>query len=268
MTDEEWAASSDPDQMLAFLHEAGKLTSRKAQLFRVAVSSRVQHLLSRDYVKSCPHAISVQERYADGLASGYEFQAALAPAFGDALDAAHAIAHPGEVDYYAVAFAAEAVANRGDAGYTAQVAARAVAYDALTRAADNTVAITAGTWQIHLSQGRPRWDADEEAITRSPTYLTAYAEERACQATLLRDLFGPLPFRAAALGPSVLAWNDGLVVRLAKKIYDERSWEGLPILADALLDAGCDNDELVAHLGGPGPHTRGCYGLDLLLGKE
>jgi hypothetical protein len=54
---------------------------------------------------------------------------------------------------------------------------------------------------------------------------------------------------------------------LAQAIYDERAFDRLPILADALLDAGCDNEELLAHLRSEGPHVRGCWAVDLILGK-
>jgi hypothetical protein len=94
----------------------------------------------------------------------------------------------------------------------------------------------------------------------------ARAVEKQHQAAMLRCVFGN-PFAAPSrLAPSVLAWNDCLVVRLAKEIYDGRRWGDLPLLADALLDAGCEDDEAVAHLRGPGPHVRGCHGLDLVLG--
>jgi hypothetical protein len=94
------------------------------------------------------------------------------------------------------------------------------------------------------------------------------AEERQ-QCDLLRCLFGPLPFRAPPrLNPAWLAWEGGTVVKLAAAIYDKRAFDRLPILADALEDAGCTEAELLAHLRGPGPHARGCWALDLLLGKE
>src|SRR5262249_22807073 len=84
--------------------------------------------------------------------------------------------------------------------------------------------------------------------------------ETKAQADLLRDTFGPLPFRPVTLGPSVVAWNDRTVPRIAQGIYDERRLpEGtldggrLAILADALLDAGCDDDDIVQHCRSKGP---------------
>jgi hypothetical protein len=80
------------------------------------------------------------------------------------------------------------------------------------------------------------------------------------------EVFGN-PFRPAALGPAWLAWGGGAVRRLAQGIYEERAFDDLPVLADALEEAGCDRADLLAHLRGPGPHVRGCWAVDLLLGK-
>jgi hypothetical protein len=88
------------------------------------------------------------------------------------------------------------------------------------------------------------------------------------QCTLVRDIFGN-PFRPSPpLPAAVLAWNDGTVKRIAEGIYEERAFDRLPILADALLDAGCDDDELMGHCRSEGPHVRGCWAVDLLLGKS
>ena len=83
----------------------------------------------------------------------------------------------------------------------------------------------------------------------------------------LCDLFGPLPFRDVVIGSARLG-DGGTVRRLAQTIYAERAFDRLPILADALEDAGCDNADILAHCRGPGPHVRGCWVVDLLLGKE
>jgi hypothetical protein len=71
-----------------------------------------------------------------------------------------------------------------------------------------------------------------------------------------------------AIEPTWLAWNGGTVVRLARTIYEGRRFEDLPVLADALEDAGCNNAEILGHLRGPGPHVRDCLPLDLLLGRR
>ncbi|VTR94890.1 Uncharacterized protein OS=Sorangium cellulosum (strain So ce56) GN=sce5710 PE=4 SV=1 [Gemmata massiliana] len=83
-------------------------------------------------------------------------------------------------------------------------------------------------------------------------------------AILLRDIFGN-PFRPVAFSP---AWRTSIVVALAAQMYESRDFSTMPILADALQDAGCDNADMLDHCRGPGPHVRGCWVVDLVLGKE
>ena len=92
-------------------------------------------------------------------------------------------------------------------------------------------------------------------------------EEFAAQTALVRDLFGN-PFRPVTVDPSWLAWNERTVVKLAQGIYDERAFDRLPVLADALEEAGCDDPDILGHCRQPGEHVRGCWVVDLLLGKE
>ena len=66
--------------------------------------------------------------------------------------------------------------------------------------------------------------------------------------------------------PGWLAWSDGLAPKLAQTIYEQRAFDRLPILADALTDAGCQDESILTHLRGPGPHVRGCWVVDLVLG--
>ena len=80
----------------------------------------------------------------------------------------------------------------------------------------------------------------------------------------LRDLFGN-PFRHRALDPE---WLTSTVTAIARQMYDSRDFSSMPILADALQDAGCENDDILNHCRGPGPHVRGCWVVDLVLGKE
>jgi hypothetical protein len=89
------------------------------------------------------------------------------------------------------------------------------------------------------------------------------AEERA-QSDLVRDIFGN-PFRPVAFDPR---WWTADVVALARGIYEDRAFDRLPLLADALMDAGCDHEDIVAHCRSVGPHVRGCWVVDLVLGKE
>ena len=81
---------------------------------------------------------------------------------------------------------------------------------------------------------------------------------------LNHDVLGN-PFRPVALD---LAWLTSTVLTLAAGIYAERAFDRLPILADALQDVGCENADILAHCRGPGPHVRGCWVVDLVLGKS
>lgn len=101
-------------------------------------------------------------------------------------------------------------------------------------------------------------------------------ERRRSQAALLRDLFGD-PFRQPpAVDPAWLTWNDGTLRKLAAAAYEHRFLPSghldparLALFADALEDAGCRTDaEILTHLRGEGPHVRGCWAVDLLLGRD
>jgi hypothetical protein len=82
-------------------------------------------------------------------------------------------------------------------------------------------------------------------------------------ASMLRCIFSP--FLSVAVSPS---WLRRDVTVLATTIYNDRTFDQMPVLADDLEDAGCDNVEVLTHLRGPGPHVRGCWVVDLLLGKK
>lgn len=80
----------------------------------------------------------------------------------------------------------------------------------------------------------------------------------------LKDIFGN-PFRLIADGPT---WLSETAVSIATGIYEDKAFDRLPILADALQGAGCENEDFLNHLQGDGPHVRGCWALDLVLGKS
>jgi hypothetical protein len=88
--------------------------------------------------------------------------------------------------------------------------------------------------------------------------------DRRTQVVFLHDLFGLFPFRPVTLDP---AWLTSTVVALARQLYESRDFSAMAILADALQDAGCDNDDILSHCRGPGPHVRGCWVVDLVLAK-
>jgi len=90
------------------------------------------------------------------------------------------------------------------------------------------------------------------------------AREQREQVLLLRDIFGN-PFRPVTFFPE---WRTTTVLALAQGIYDERAFGRMPILADALGDAGCSNEDILNHCRSETVHTRGCWCIDLILGRE
>jgi hypothetical protein len=85
-------------------------------------------------------------------------------------------------------------------------------------------------------------------------------------AGLLREVLGN-PCCAVTVEPSWLAWNDGAIRKMAQAIYDARAFDRLPLLADALEEAGCADADILGHCRTSGEHVRGCWVVDLLLGK-
>jgi len=90
--------------------------------------------------------------------------------------------------------------------------------------------------------------------------------ERIPQADLVREIF-PNPFRKVHLAPAWLTWKDLTVVQIAQAFYDQPEHMALLVLADALEEAGCTLADVLGHLRGQFPHVRGCWVIDLILGK-
>jgi hypothetical protein len=118
--------------------------------------------------------------------------------------------------------------------------------------------------------GTPKYVGDVDfAVSAAHAVYDAIGDEdnlTTC-CNLLRDIFGN-PFRPVAINPAWLAWNDGAVQKIAQAIYDERAFDRMPILAEALEEAGCHDPDILGHCRQPGLHVRGCWLVDLLLGKE
>ncbi len=106
-----------------------------------------------------------------------------------------------------------------------------------------------------------------DAVKAAPTPKAKYARkaEERHQARLLDDIFGPVPFRHVAIESS---WLTPSVVGIAGAIYARRAFHNLPILADALEDAGCADPDVLSHCRSKEPHVRGCWTLDLLLARK
>lgn len=89
-------------------------------------------------------------------------------------------------------------------------------------------------------------------------------EGKAAYVRVLHDIFGN-PFRCIAVDRD---WLTSTATGIAQLMYDSRDFSAMPILADALQDAGCNDEDILNHCRQPGEHVRGCYLVDLVLGKE
>jgi hypothetical protein len=96
------------------------------------------------------------------------------------------------------------------------------------------------------------------------SYQATRAAEDLAQIALLRDIFGN-PYRAVTFPPQ---WRTDTALALAQQMYESRDFSAMPILADALQDAGCDSSDILDHCRGAGPHVRGCWVVDLVIGRQ
>lgn len=145
-----------------------------------------------------------------------------------------------------------------------------------TRAAPNDAVITAtlhATFFVSPNVYCPtELDADVSAESAAIAIVSTQSkgnkgEERRIQAGILRDILGN-PFRSVLFNPTLMPTRGEAGNKLTETIYTERAFDLLPILADALQEAGCTDAAILEHCRGPGPHVRGCWVVDLLLGKS
>jgi hypothetical protein len=242
MTETEWLAATDPTPMLAFLREAGKASDRKLRLFACACVRRVWPLLVEDGSRK---AVEAAEGFADGSADKDELQQAYRAA--KLLLGPEPTGDPRDV-------AARA------AVHTAAPALRDGLYHAPSKAASTAAEAVAGFAAAD--------QATSDELAPAVAWVTTRDAEHVAQADLLREILGPLPFREVRFDPAWVGWNDGTVYHIAEGIYDERAFDRMGVLADALLDSGCDCEEIIEHCREQGKvHVRGCWCLDLLLGR-
>jgi hypothetical protein len=104
-------------------------------------------------------------------------------------------------------------------------------------------------------------------LARMTRRMVEQIEERPVGSDLLRDLFAN-PRHFVSVNDAWLQWSGGLVPNLAQTVYEERAFDRLPALGDALKQAGCTKEEILAHCRSAGEHVRGCWVIDLLIGKE
>jgi hypothetical protein len=246
MTEEEWLACTNPEPMLEFVR--GKVSDRKLRLYLCCGCRHIAHLF---FSPESLTAVDVAERYADGEASNEELDRA-------------------EWDAESPTFGYEFDKERlpGSSPYRTKVVPRLVEIGALPESA-----LCRDDWQVDEPIRQRLLAAAELAEYCAVSSLSAsdwgiqYISRVDWPGRWLFDCVFGNPFCSVSLDPAWLAWHDGCIVKLAKGIYDDRAFDRLPVLADALEDAGCTNAGILGHLRGPGPHFRGCWVADLLLGR-
>jgi hypothetical protein len=229
VTEAEWLTTTALGPMLAFLTD--KATNRKLRLFFCACGRLAWPLLTQSEYQE---AIEIGERFADGQATSEQLQEAdnrVSGAYWSAVWPGQGRPPP----------LAEQVIN-----------------------AQRHITL----WAAHPNEKLHRWSR----MTSRCLVQTYAPDVEPAQCVILRDIFGN-PFHSVSFNP---AWRTPTVQALATAAYEERILpaghlepDRLAILADALEDAGCTDAQILSHLRGPsGPHVRGCWVIDLLLGKE
>lgn len=232
MTEQEWLECTDPTPMLEFLR--GKASDRKLRLFAAACCRRIWPLLDREG----RIAVDTTEHYVDGQAD----EAALwiaCRATDPFRSADNPVTAAGRNAPYFTAMPTMPDVRDIDPGHPVEAVVTHAAHAACLYA--------------------DLWGETCDAVSK-----TDRQTEAAAQASLLREILNN-PFRPLTISHRLLTPE---VVKEAQAIYSDRAFDLLPILADALEDAGCTNADILNHCRRPGEHVRGCWVVDLILSKD
>lgn len=242
MTEAEWLVCGAPNTM--FLHVGGSVIDRKRRLLGCGLGRHVWPALKDARSRN---AIDVAERFADDAAGADELAAA----------EAESRAAMNAVRKY------ERSKNRYDCLGTA-VSAWVAGHDVRGWCVGDPASESAPPAPAPATAPSPRdtpiWEDAAEAMHKRGGNWHA---ELGWLCGAIRCVFGnsfrPVTFPAK--------WRRSAVVKLAESIYADRAFDRMPLLADALQDAGCEVEDVLAHCRGGGPHVRGCWVLDGVLGK-
>src|SRR5262245_16583388 len=231
MTEAEWLACEDPIDMLRFIkgHRTMRrqVKQRKQRLFSVACCRRIWSLIVSDEDRSC---VEVAERFADNQATREELDAA------------------------------EAKANaiwQEDAADDARFACLPLFWKDVDGLAVSTSTISA-VFKQQQTETNKRFDP------LGGRRRGACPEEEREQCGFIRDIFGN-PFGKPKFNTK---WRTDTALSLARQMYESRDFSAMPILADALQDAGCEDEQILTHCRDANQvHVRGCWVVDLVLGK-
>jgi hypothetical protein len=265
VTEQEWLSINDPACRLAALYHSGLGRpfdhTRKAHLLACACARRIWHLMRDERSRQ---AVEVAEHAVEGLVSDKELNAARWAAW-EPIEASlttdrgpqprlwrhcrglHLVGpDPDRWEDYAEVYVSDAAA--------------AAAHQVVAFPPKPTSSLPTDPLDAMVDAVADWANGGDDAGMRE----TAMARERQAQCALSLDIFGN-PFRGVNLDP---VWQTPSVVTLAGHIYHDRAFAELPELAEALESAGCADPTVLAHCRESGPHVRGCWVVDLLLGKE
>lgn len=230
MTESEWWSATEPRLLVDWLFFDALASDRKLRLFAVACCDLLRHLVANPDVLA---ALDLAEAFADERID----EAVLEVASRTLWEAYHA--------------------RNNTHG----------CFEALSEEANDAECACLHTSLPEVSRDR---DGHSDLYPRLPEAVGLVCRINSTPTSLghltclLHDIFGPLPFRDIAINPS---WLTSDVQLLARGIYDDKAFDRMPILADALQDAGCDNEYILSHCRTEQTHVRGCWVIDLLLGK-
>lgn len=240
MTDQEWLASNYPGLMVEFARKSGRASRRTLRLAACGCARLVWHLLGDARSR---RAVVEMEAEVDGEPVSCGFMARAGDVSSDFQRRHDVLSSIGE-------------------DMTLAERARWNAADVVSILSDDI---------------SPDWPASGNFLStvKRALLLEKWADPPGNfdgrlpeAASVIRCVFGN-PFQPRPPLPDAIRhWQHGLPSNLAAAIYTERAWDRLPILADLLEEAGCADAAVLGHLRGPGPHCRGCWCVDLVLGKE
>jgi hypothetical protein len=232
MTEADWMSATSPDEMLAYVEEHPEAASeRKLRLLAAAWCRRVAYLLPDEAMR---RGLDVLERYAEGTATPHEVSKVRR-------------------------LATQAEKSGGSAVRALNYAAtRRLEQEGLSKVCHAVASAEAG----HMA-----YRTQSRGAVFAAAYDQAWSVASKAEADLIRECLGD-PFRPVRIARSWLTWGNGTIASLAAAIYADRAFDRLPILGDALEEAGCDDTAILGHCRQAGQHVLGCWVLDRLLGKK
>jgi hypothetical protein len=268
MIDSEWLECTDPTLMLHFVR--GKASDRKLRLFALACCYRIKHLLT-DPVGM--QAVEIAERIAEREAAGVPLDDFTDKVWNRAFQ---------YIDGFRTERDSSIAYHSTAAAYDLLPPVLPPTFDSSDLQSDLLDTDKLAAWVDTIASPSPdlldtptqvAW-AVANALRKSDDDVVreeVFHQELKDQLPLLRDIVGN-PFRRVSFN---LVWQTPTVTNIAQAAYEERALPSgeldparLAVLSDALEEAGCNDANILGHLRSPGPHVRGCWAVDLLLGKE